>query len=65
MVVILAALPWIVGRTRGTVSRGRLARLVRTGGYAAILALVLVRTAVKNESPMPRPIIWGAPPAPG
>src|SRR5262249_31549532 len=39
MVVILATLPWIVGRTHGAVSRGWLARLVRTGGYAAILAL--------------------------
>ena len=53
MVVILAVLPWIVGRTRGTVSRGRLARLVRAGGYAAILALVLVRTAVRRVADAP------------
>ena len=53
MVVILATLPWIVGRTRGTVSPGRLARLVRTGGYAAILALVLVRTAVRRVADAP------------
>jgi Transcriptional regulator PadR-like family len=48
-----ATLPWIVGRTRGAVSRGRLARLVRTGGYAAIFALVLVRTAVRRVADAP------------
>ena len=53
MVVILATLPWIVGRTQGTVSRWRLARLMRTGGYAAILALVLVRTAVRRVADGP------------
>jgi len=53
MVVVLATLPWIVGRTRGTVSGGWLARLVRTGGYAAILALVLVRTATRRVADAP------------
>jgi hypothetical protein len=60
MVVILAALPWIVGRTRGTVARARLARLVRTGGYAAILALVLVRTAVRRVADAPPNNLGGA-----
>jgi hypothetical protein len=53
MVVILATLPWIVRRARGAVSRGRLARLVRTAGYAAIFALVLVRTAVRRVADAP------------
>ena len=60
MVVVLAALPWIVGRTLGTASRGRLARLVRTGGYAAILALVLVRTATRRVADAPPNNLGGA-----
>jgi hypothetical protein len=52
--VILAGLPWIIRQTRGPVAGGRLARLVRTGGYAAILVLVLVKAAVER--------IAGAPP---
>ena len=65
MVVILAALPWIVGRTRGTVSCRRLARLVRAGGYAAILALVLVRTAVRRVADAPPNRLGGADQLPG
>jgi hypothetical protein len=60
MVVILATLPWIVGRTRGAVSRGRLARLVRTGGYVAIFALVLVRAAVRRVADAPPNNLGGA-----
>jgi hypothetical protein len=52
--VILAGLPWVIRRTRGPVAGSRPARLVRTGGYAAILALVLVKAAVER--------IAGAPP---
>ncbi len=39
IVGILAALPWIIARARGPIAAGRRARLVRTGGYAAVLAL--------------------------
>ena len=46
--VILAALPWIVRRARGPVAGGRQARMIRTAGYAAILILVLVKTAVER-----------------
>jgi hypothetical protein len=46
--VILAGLPWIVRRARGPVAAGRLARLIRTAGYAAVLALVLVKAAVER-----------------
>ena len=46
--VILAGLPWIVGRARGPVADGRQARMIRTAGYAAILLLVLVKTAVER-----------------
>ena len=53
--VILAGLPWVIRRTRGPVAGSRLARLVRTGGYAAIIVLVLVKAAVERVAG-PRPI---------
>src|SRR6202021_4105057 len=46
--VILAGLPWIVRRARGPVAGSRQARMIRTAGYAAILMLVLVKTAVER-----------------
>jgi membrane-associated phospholipid phosphatase len=46
--VILAGLPWIVNRARGPVAVSRQARMIRTAGYAAILILVLVKTAVER-----------------
>ena len=60
MMVILAVLPWIIGRARGPVSGGPLARLVRTGGYAAVLALVLVKTAVRRVADAPPNNLGGA-----
>ena len=51
--VILAGLPWAIRRTRGPAAAGRLARLVRTGGYAAVLALVLVKAAVERVADAP------------
>ncbi|HEX7270384.1 MAG TPA: hypothetical protein VF256_23595 [Streptosporangiaceae bacterium] len=53
LAVILAGLPWAVRRVRGPAARGRAARLVRTGGYAALFALVLVRTAVERVAYAP------------
>ena len=44
--VILAGLPWIIRRACGPVAGARLPRLVRIGGYAAVLALVLAKSAV-------------------
>ena len=60
MVVILAALPWIIGRARGPVSSGLLARLVRTGGYATVFALVLVKTVVRRVADAPPNNLGGA-----
>jgi hypothetical protein len=60
MVVILAVLPPIIGRTRGQVLGRRPARLVRTGGYAAILALVLVKAAVRRVADAPPNDLGGA-----
>jgi len=51
--VILAGLPWAIRRIRGPVAGSRRARLVRTGGYAAILALVLVKAAVERVAGAP------------
>jgi len=53
MAVILAGLPWVIRRARGPVAVGRLARLVRTGGYGAVLALVLVKAAVERVADAP------------
>jgi hypothetical protein len=58
--VILAALPWGIARIRGPVAGGGLARLVRAGGYAAILALVLVKTAVRRVADAPPNNLGGA-----
>ena len=51
--VILAGLPWIVRRARGPVAGSRPARMIRTAGYAAILILVLVKTAVERVADAP------------
>ena len=53
IVLILAGLPWIVRRIRGPVADGRLAPLVRIGGYVAVLALVLVKSAVERVADAP------------
>lgn len=53
IVVILAGLPWIIRRARGPIADARLARLVRTGGYVAVLALVLAKSAVERVADAP------------
>ena len=51
--VVLAGLPWAVRRACGPVAGHRPARLVRAGGYAAVLALVLVKAAVERVADAP------------
>ena len=51
--IILTGLSWAIRRARGPVAGGGLARLVRTGGYAAVLALVLVKAAVERVADAP------------
>jgi hypothetical protein len=63
MAVILAGLPWAIRRARGPVAGGGLARLVRTGGYAAVLALVLVKAAVERVADAPPNNAHGPAPA--
>lgn len=58
---ILAGLAWISRRTRGPVAAARWARLVRTGGYAAVLALVLVKSAVERVAYAPPNSTAGGP----
>lgn len=50
---ILAGLPWAVRRVRGPMAGSRLARLLRAGGYAAVLALILVKAAVERVAEAP------------
>ncbi|MBV9207062.1 MAG: hypothetical protein JO037_17085, partial [Actinobacteria bacterium] len=51
--VILGGLPWLIRRARGPAGGGGLTRLVRAGGYAAVLALVLTRTALQRVADAP------------
>jgi membrane-associated phospholipid phosphatase len=53
MSVILAALPLAVRAARGPMARGPQARMIRTAGYGAILALVLVKAAVERVADAP------------
>jgi len=53
ILVILACLPWAVRRARGPVAGGGRARMIRTGGYAAVFALVLVKAAVERVADAP------------
>ena len=53
IVVILAGFAWTFRLTRGPVAAARWMRLVRTGGYTAILALVLVKSAVERVAYAP------------
>jgi hypothetical protein len=53
IVVILAGLPWAIRRAVGPVADGRSARVLRAGGYAALLALVLVKAAVERVADAP------------
>jgi membrane-associated phospholipid phosphatase len=50
---ILAGLPWAVRRARGPIAGSRPARMIRIAGYAAILALVLVKAAVERVADAP------------
>jgi len=57
---ILVGMAWISRRTRGPVAAARWTRLVRTGGYAAVLALVLVKSAVERVADAPpNNTVWG------
>jgi len=51
--VLLAGLPWAIRRVCGPLAGSRPARLLRTGGYAALLTLVLVKAAVERVADAP------------
>jgi hypothetical protein len=48
-VLMLAGLPWLVRKFFGPAGRGRAARSVRTGGYAVVLGVVLVKAAAERS----------------
>jgi hypothetical protein len=48
-VVLLAGLPWLSRRVFGPAGDSWLARIVRVGGYAAVVALVLVKAEVERS----------------
>jgi hypothetical protein len=58
---ILAGLAWVSRRTRGPVAAARWTRLVRTGGYVAVLALVLAKSAVERVADAPPNNAMGGP----
>jgi len=58
---ILAGLAWAFRQTRGPVAATRWTRLARTGGYAAVLALVLVKSAVERVADAPPNNTLGGP----
>jgi hypothetical protein len=47
-VAMLAGLPWLARRVFGLAAGGWLARMVRAGGYGAVLALVLAKAEVER-----------------
>jgi hypothetical protein len=51
--VILAGLPLAIRRARGPVAAGRRPKLLRIGGYAAVLTLVVVKAAVERVADAP------------
>jgi len=48
-VLMLAGLPWLARRFFGPAGRGRAARAVRAGGYAVVVAMVLVKADVERS----------------
>jgi hypothetical protein len=61
--VLLAVAPWLGRRVFGPAGPGRLARAVRVGGYATVLALLLVKTHVErsgHSAPIGRAEVAGA-----
>jgi hypothetical protein len=53
IVAILAGMAWVVRRASGPVTTTRWPRLLRAGGYTAVLALVLVKSAVERVADAP------------
>jgi hypothetical protein len=58
IMLLLAGLPWVVGPANS----GRITRVIRAAGYAAILALVLVKAAVERfayaSAAGAAPLLW-------
>jgi len=63
IVLLLAVLPLLVHRLRGSATGSRLARFLRTGSYAAILALTAAKASVERFAGYPAPAHRPQPPA--
>jgi hypothetical protein len=53
IVLLLAGLPWLVRRFLGSASDSRLARFLRVGGYAAVLAFTVAKARLVPAGPAP------------
>jgi hypothetical protein len=53
MVLVLAGLPLLVRRLAGPVAVGRTARILRLGGYAAVLVLTVAKASVEQVADAP------------
>ena len=53
VVLLLAGLPWLMGRLLGPASDSRLARLLRVGGYGAVLAFTAAKARLGPAGPDP------------
>ncbi len=62
IVVMLAGLPWAARRLVGPAGSSRLARVLRAGGYAAILALVVAKASAERfgNPPLHGNELWSA-----
>src|SRR5262249_59520122 len=63
IVLLLAVLPLLVHRLRGSATGSGLARFLRTGSYAAILALTAAKASVERFAGYPAPAHRPPPPA--
>ena len=59
IVLLLAGLPWLARWFLGPAS-GRLARFLRAGGYAAVLALIVAKASVSQVVYAPATGVWQA-----
>ena len=59
IVLLLAGLPWLALWFLGPAS-GRLARFLRVGGYAAVLALIVAKASVSRVVYAPATGVWQA-----
>jgi hypothetical protein len=60
IVLLLAGLPWLARWFLGPASNSRLARVLRAGAYAAVMALVVAKASVSQVVYAPATGVWQA-----